>query len=161
MQDAHDFQQLAGRREIADTMISIPHPCSLFQAQHWITTQCNASADGKCLPLAIESNCSRQLVGTVALRDIDQIHSCAELGIWIGSDWWGLGFGTEAARAIIRYAFDSLALNRVCAHHMVRNPASGRMLEKAGMKREGLLRQAVRKWGTFEDVVLLAILRSD
>ncbi len=44
---------------------------------------------------------------------------------------------------------------------MVRNPASGRVLEKVGMKREGLLRQRVRKWGVFEDVVLMAILQSD
>jgi [ribosomal protein S5]-alanine N-acetyltransferase len=44
---------------------------------------------------------------------------------------------------------------------MVRKPASGRVLEKVGMKREGLLRQPVRKWGKFEDVVLLAILRED
>ena len=44
---------------------------------------------------------------------------------------------------------------------MVRNPASGRVLEKIGMKREGLLRQRVRKWGVFEDVVLLAILREE
>ena len=44
---------------------------------------------------------------------------------------------------------------------MVRNPASGRVLEKVGMKREGLLRQRVRKWGVFEDVILVAILRDD
>jgi len=44
---------------------------------------------------------------------------------------------------------------------MVRNPASGRVLQKIGMKREGLLRQRVRKWGVFEDVVLLSILHDD
>jgi ribosomal-protein-alanine N-acetyltransferase len=44
---------------------------------------------------------------------------------------------------------------------MVRNPASGRVLAKIGMKQEGLLRQRVRKWGVFEDVVLMAVLRAE
>jgi RimJ/RimL family protein N-acetyltransferase len=44
---------------------------------------------------------------------------------------------------------------------MVRNPASGRVLEKIGMRREGVLRHLVRKWGKYEDVVILAILRED
>ncbi len=54
-----------------------------------------------------------------------------------------------------------LAGRREIADTMVRNPASGRALEKTGMKREGLLRQCVRKWGRFEDVVVMAILRED
>ena len=57
--------------------------------------------------------------------------------------------------------FDQLRLNRVLVFHMVGNPASGRVLEKIGMKREGLLRQCVRKWNRFEDVVLMAVLHED
>ena len=83
------------------------------------------------------------------------------MGFWIGVQSWGKGYATEAAGRVIRYAFEELRLNRVYAHHMLRNPASGRVLEKVGMKREGLLRQRVRKWGVFEDVVLLALLRQD
>jgi ribosomal-protein-alanine N-acetyltransferase len=83
------------------------------------------------------------------------------MGFWIGVDWWGQGYASEAARAAVRFAFKELNLNRVYAHYMTRNPASGRVLEKIGMKREGLLRQRVRKWGVFEDVVILAMLRDD
>jgi [ribosomal protein S5]-alanine N-acetyltransferase len=54
-----------------------------------------------------------------------------------------------------------LGLNRICAHHMVRNPAAGKVLERIGMQREGLLRQRVRKWGNYEDVVVYATLRED
>jgi RimJ/RimL family protein N-acetyltransferase len=52
-------------------------------------------------------------------------------------------------------------LNRVYAHHMLRNPSSGRVLEKAGFQHEGILRQRVRKWGVYEDVAILAILKAD
>jgi RimJ/RimL family protein N-acetyltransferase len=83
------------------------------------------------------------------------------MGFWIGVPSWGRGYATEVARRVVGYAFEELKLNRVYAHHMVRNPASGRVLEKVGMRREGLLRQRVRKWGVFEDVVLLAILHDD
>jgi RimJ/RimL family protein N-acetyltransferase len=62
---------------------------------------------------------------------------------------------------MLRFGFKELNLNRIYAHHMVRNPASGRVLAKTGMNREGLLRQRVRKWDVFEDVVLLACLRED
>jgi [ribosomal protein S5]-alanine N-acetyltransferase len=62
---------------------------------------------------------------------------------------------------LVRYGFEHLNLNRIHAHHMVRNRASGRVLQKVGMKQEGVLRQRVRKWGVFEDVVALAILRED
>ena len=102
-----------------------------------------------------------QLIGTVGLREINPEHCHAEMGFWIGVDWWGNGYATETARVVLRYGFAELKLNRIYAQHMVRNPAAGRVLEKIGMKPEGLLRQTVRKWGVFENVVLMAILRDD
>ncbi len=161
LEDAPIVQQLAGRREIADTTISIPHPYSEQQARDWISSHAEACAQGKGIVFGIELTRTKQLIGTVGLREIDQEHSQAEMGIWIGTDWWGNGYATEATKRVIRYGFEELGLNRIYAHHMVRNPASGRVLEKSGMQREGLLRERVRKWSKFEDVVLLAILRQD
>jgi RimJ/RimL family protein N-acetyltransferase len=118
-------------------------------------------ADRAALDFAVAAKEDSQLTGTVGLREIDAEHSQAEMGFWIGVPSWGEGYATEAAWRVVRYVFEELKLNRVYAHHVVRNPASGRGLEKLGMKREGLLRQRVRKWGVFEDVVLLAILHDD
>ncbi len=159
--DAPEVARLAGRREIADTTISIPHPLSEAQARDWIaarTTQDNADKE---IALAVTLKDGGRLIGSVALRQINREHAHAELGLWIGVEWWGQGYATEATRAVLRFAFGQLDLNRVYAHHMVRNPASGRVLAKIGMKPEGLLRQCVRKWGVFEDVVILGILRSE
>ena len=97
----------------------------------------------------------------MAARDIEPEHRQAELGFWIGRDWWGQGYAREAARAVLRFGFETLELNRISAHHLVRNPASGRVLLAIGMQREGVLRQRVRKWGKYEDVVLYAVLRAD
>ncbi len=101
------------------------------------------------------------MIGTVGLRDIDKQHSKAEMGCWIAVEEWGNGYAVEASSAVLRFGFEELQLNRIYAHHMVRNPASGHVLAKIGMKKEGLLRQPVRKWGVFEDVVLFAMLRQD
>jgi [ribosomal protein S5]-alanine N-acetyltransferase len=159
--DAPDVARLAGRREVADTTISIPHPYSEQQARDWITARTGPQSVGKETVFAITLKRDRRLIGGVGLREINLVHSHAEMGFWIGVDWWGQGYATEAARAVVGFAFDQLGLNRVYAHHMVRNPASGRVLAKIGMKPEGLLRQCVRKWDVFEDVVILAIVRAD
>ena len=111
--------------------------------------------------MGITTRADRQLIGAAGLREIETEHCQAELGFWVGVEWWGNGYATEAARAVIGYGFRELQLNRIHAHYMVRNPASGRVLEKLGMRREGRLRQRVRKWGVFEDVILMAILRDD
>ncbi|MHC1769402.1 MAG: GNAT family N-acetyltransferase [Verrucomicrobiia bacterium] len=161
LEDAPVVQHLAGRREIADTTISIPHPYSAQQARDWISGHMEARAQLKGMVFGVELTRTNQLIGTIGLREIDQEHLKAEMGFWIGMDWWGNGYATEAARRLIRYGFQELGLNRIYAHHMVRNPASGRVLEKIGMQREGLLRQRVRKWGRFEDVFMLAILSQD
>jgi RimJ/RimL family protein N-acetyltransferase len=161
LQDAPVLSRLAGRREIADRTISIPHPYSEEQAQKWIAGFADLSAQGKVVVFGITLKLGATLVGTIGLRDIDAEHSQAELGFWVAVECWGQGYATEAARSVVGFGFGQLELNRIYAHHMVRNPASGRVLTKVGMKQEGLLRQRVRKRGVFEDVVLLALLRDE
>lgn len=159
--DAPGLERLAGAREIADTTVSIPHPYTRVDAERFITLQRESAGRGDEAVFAIRARGGDALVGCVSLRDIDRVHLQAELGYWIGVPFWGRGFATEAAAAIIRYGFGPLGLNRIYAHHMARNPASGRVLERVGMRREGVLRQRVLKWGRFEDVVIYALLRDD
>jgi ribosomal-protein-alanine N-acetyltransferase len=154
MEDAVALTDLAGTFEIADTMISIPHPFPPEFAREWITSAGPAA-------FAVCELTTDTLAGCAELRDIEVDHAQAELSFWIGRPFWGRGYASEAVAALVRHGFDSLGLNRIYAHHMCRNPASGRVLQNLGMQQEGLLRQRVRKWGRFEDVCLYAILRSD
>ena len=159
--DAAELQRLAGAREIADTTLSIPHPYELDHALAWIAQQRREAVRGRATNFAVRLRASGAFIGSAGLRDIDREHLQAELGFWIGREWWGNGYAREAAAAVIEFGFDALGLNRIYAHHMARNPAAGRVLLAAGMQREGLLRQRVQKWGVFEDVVLYAIIRED
>jgi len=159
--DAPAIARLAGRREIADTTIAIPHPYSVEQARQWIAGNVGMFDKGKFVVFGMDLKGERTLAGTIGLREIDSEHSQAELGFWVAVECWRRGYATEAAVAVVNFGFQQLGLNRIYAHHMIRNPASGRVLAKIGMKREGLLRQRVRKWGVFEDVVALAVLRTE
>jgi RimJ/RimL family protein N-acetyltransferase len=159
--DAAELQRLAGAREIADTTLAIPHPYRMDDALAWIEQQNSTASDDSTANFAIRLGASARLIGCIGLREIDRQHQQAELGFWIGVEWWGQGYAREAARAVLQYGFETLQLNRVCAHHMARNPASGRVLQTVGMQREGVLRQGVRKWGVYEDVVLYAVLRAE
>jgi ribosomal-protein-alanine N-acetyltransferase len=160
-EDATELQRLAGAREIADTTVSIPHPYDLDHALAWIGLQRREAVRGRATNFAIRLLPDGMLIGCAGLRDIDPEHLQAELGFWIGREWWGHGYAREAAGAVIQFGFDSLGLNRICAHHMARNPAAGKVLKASGMRQEGVLRQRVRKWGIYEDVVLYAIVRDD
>jgi RimJ/RimL family protein N-acetyltransferase len=159
--DAERASRLAGAREIADTTVSIPHPYTVELAMQWIEKQGRAFQEGKAVHFAIEAKQEPGLIGGIGLREVNVEHPQAELGVWIGVNWWGRGYALEATVAVVDYGFRTMGLNRVSAHHMTRNPASGRVLERAGFQREGLLREFVRKWGVFEDVVVLGILRRD
>ena len=159
--DAGAVTELAGAFEIADTTISVPHPYSLQVAVDWIAGHRRARQRGQGFRFAVTQAESAQLVGCVELRDLNQEHAQAEMGFWIGRPFWGHGYASEAGSAIVRFGFESLGLNRIYAFHMARNPASGKVLQKLGMQREGILRQRVRKWGRFEDVMAYAVLRSE
>ncbi len=156
--DASEAQRLAGDRAIADTTTQIPHPYEDGMAEEWISTHAEDFSKGVALHFAVVLAATEKLIGAISLMNIEVRDARAELGYWIGRDYWGNGFGTEAARAVIQHGFDEMQLNRVFAQHFTRNPASGSVLMKAGMRREGLLRQHVCKWGVFEDVEIYGVL---
>jgi [ribosomal protein S5]-alanine N-acetyltransferase len=158
--DAPAVQRLAGAREVADTTLNIPHPYADGMAEAWIATHESGFANGTTATFAIVSANSRELVGATGLS-IKIEHAVGELGYWIGVPFWGHGYATEAAIALLKFGFETLGLNRIQARHLLRNPASGRVMQKLGMTYEGTLREAVRKWDAFEDLAVYSILAAE
>jgi RimJ/RimL family protein N-acetyltransferase len=158
--DAPDVQRLAGDRDIASTTLNVPHPYEDGMAEQWIGTHQERFDRGELVNFAITMRQDGTLIGAIGLV-IDQKHEHAELGYWIGKPYWGNGYCTEAAEVVLHYGFTVLGLNRIYARYMTRNPASGRVMEKAGMRYEGCLRQHVKKWEVFEDLNVYAILKSE
>ena len=161
LEDLTSVHAAAGRREVADTMISIPHPFATECAERYVRSRVAAMRLEHGVAFALWTRAPTAFVGLAELRDIDHEHALAELSFWLAVESRGRGYMAEALAAVLRYAFQDLDLNRVYAYHMVRNPTSGRVLSRLGFEVEGILRQRVRKWGLFEDVVLQALLRAD
>jgi ribosomal-protein-alanine N-acetyltransferase len=158
--DAPAVQALAGAREVASTTLNVPHPYEDGMAETWIGTHAPGYAAGEQATFAVRLKEGNALVGAIGLT-VSGDHARAELGYWIGVPHWNRGYASEAAVEMLRFGFEELGLNRIYAIHLVRNPASGRVMQKAGMRHEGTLRQHVRKWGAFEDVACYGLIAAD
>ncbi len=159
--DAKDVQHLAGDKAIADTTANIPHPYSNGMAEQWIATHQERFEAGELVNFAIVLQDSSVLIGAIGLMNISAHHERGEIGYWIGKLCWNTGYCSEAAQAVLTYGFSVLGLNRIHGRFLKRNPASGRVMEKIGMIREGCLREHDKKWDQLEDIVVYGILKSE
>jgi [ribosomal protein S5]-alanine N-acetyltransferase len=157
--DAPEVQRLAGEWEIAARTLVIPHPYPDGLAEQWIRSHSPAFAAGTAVNFAI-TLLDNTFCGAIGLGLVPENH-LAELGYWIGKPYWGNGYCTEAARALLPYGFKDLGLNRIQSTHYTDNPASGRVMQKIGMTYEGCRRQHTLRWGEFKDIKLYGILKED
>lgn len=159
--DAAEVERLAGSYEVALNTLSIPHPYPAGAAAEWIAESTKTFEEGgKMINFAIIVRETGELAGSIGLV-LRPEHDMAEIGYWIGVPHWNRGYATEAARAIVDYGFRERNLNRIYAGHFVRNPSSGRVMQKLGMEFEGRQRQSIKKWDDYVDVDYYAILRSE
>ena len=152
--------RLAGAREIAATTINIPHPYTENDARSFLAHAEDDCRAGRSVSFVATISAGGELCGAVGLA-IAPAHDRAELGYWIGVPYWGQGFATEAASAVMAFGFEVLRLNRIHASHFAGNTASQRVLEKIGMRHEGLSRQHARKWNRFVDLENYGLLASE
>jgi [ribosomal protein S5]-alanine N-acetyltransferase len=157
LDDAPDVRVLAGAPEVAATTLHIPHPYPAGAAEEWIGTHTEAAARGDGFAWAIERAEDRALLGGISLA-VAAAHYRAEMGYWLGVPFWNQGSTTEAARRVVECGFKEFGLHRIQATCLPRNPASARVMQKAGMSYEGLLRGYVRKGDVFEDLAMYAVL---
>jgi len=101
------------------------------------------------------------VIGDISMVDMDEAINACEVGYILSKDYWGQGLMTEALKAILIYLLQDANFNRVAARFVTANPASGRVMAKAGMSYEGTFRQAVFHKGQVKDFSVYGILRSD
>lgn len=156
MSDAPAVQRLAGTKEVARTTAKVPHPYLDGMAESWIGTHQRSWTLGEAAQFAITLKETGELVGNISLV-ISKGHRRAELGYWIGAEFWNRGFATEAAGAVIEFGFKRLNLNKIAARHLDINAASGRVMVKNGMTQEGHLKQEFLKDGKFHGMVVYGL----
>lgn len=155
-EEAMVVRTLAGEYEIAHGCLAIPHPYEPGMAEAWIGCHEGWFYEREELVFAITRKEDGCIIGATGLM-IEQDYNRAEIGYWIGIPFWGQGYANETAEAATGYAFDDLHIKRVTALYFNRNPASERVLEKPGMKQEGLLRKHILNDGIYEDVITCGI----
>lgn len=161
IRDAPRVRELAGTLAVTDTTLNIPYPYGDGIAETWIAAHAEAFRQRRALILAIVPRGERDLIAGAVSLQITTAHDRAELGYWLGETYWGRGYVTEAARELMRYGFEELGLHRVGCHHMVRNPASGRVMQKLGMTFEGRRRGIYKKGDAYEDCDFYGLLHED
>ncbi|MCM2324255.1 MAG: GNAT family N-acetyltransferase [Oligoflexia bacterium] len=161
LEDAKEVQRLAGHPRVAATTAAIPHPYPDGAAEEWISEHGAWYEERRSVTLAVELKAGGALIGCIDLLGVSANHARAEMGYWIGVDYWNQGYCTEAAAALVGYGFEQLGLNKVTARHIVFNPSSGKVMLKVGMKQEGLLREDFFRDGAFYDMCVYGITRAD
>ncbi|MFG0275462.1 MAG: GNAT family N-acetyltransferase [Phycisphaerales bacterium] len=157
--DAEAMASLCADREVARGTLTIPHPYTVEDA-HAFIRECGRGLMARtAYHWGVAEKATGELVGEVGLT-VNKEHASAEAGFLIGRAHWGHGYAPEALQHVMRWGFETLGLNRVHAHCMAWNEASARVMEKAGMAPEGVLKGAVLKWGRFEDVRLFGLTRA-
>lgn len=131
------------------------------QVQHFLARCRNLEETGTGARLAIELTSDSTFLGWCNLSDFKPDFRSAAMGYCLFESAWGHGHATEAGRALLRWAFDNLDLNRVQAEADTRNPASRRVLEKLGFVLEGTLREDVTVNGDTSDSWVLGLLRRE
>jgi len=119
-------------------------------------------ASGSAVAFFIFDNRNERLIGGITLGNIRHgVAQTGQIGYWVGERYAGQGYMFEAIGLVIPYAFDTLRLHRIEAACIPDNVRSTRVLEKAGFRREGLLRSYLRINGSWQDHYLYALIAGD
>jgi [ribosomal protein S5]-alanine N-acetyltransferase len=157
-EDAPQLQSFMNDPEVTQTL-QMHRPLNLQVEQDFIE---HAAKDQSNIRLAIALKQEDALIGATDLRLGEMKDRKAEFGIAIGAkDEWNKGYGTEATKLMIQYGFETLNLNRIFLRVYEYNPRAMKAYEKAGFKREGVLRDDTYRMGRYWDAMIMGLLRED
>lgn len=140
----------------SDLTSNIPYPYRQEDAEFWLKMSKEAFEKGSGFTFAIRDK-DEKIIGAIGLHDRGE--GKAELGYWMAKTYWNQGFVTEAAKAVLDFGFKELTFNKIFATHFLHNPASGKIMEKIGMKKEEILHQHIKKDGKYFDIALYSVLK--
>lgn len=158
--DAPEVTKLCNNYNLYKNTLYLPYPYSIEDALSWIKNHLDNFNDNKYFEFAITDKVTGKLYGAIALSKHQKFNN-GELAYWVGEEYWGNGYATEAAKAILEFAFIEKQYHRVFARYFHSNPASGKVIEKIGMRKEGVLRNHVMKENKYIDLVYYGILKHE
>jgi ribosomal-protein-alanine N-acetyltransferase len=158
--DVPHLVALAGNYEVARNTLNIPHPYGEADARRWVQFTQDNLTQQTGYAFAVELKATGDFIGGIGLT-VDRRFDRAEAGYWLGQPYWGQGLMSEALAALLQFGFEELALNKIYATHIAGNPASGRVMLKNGMVKEGELVQHTRRDGQFHNLWQYRLTRAE
>lgn len=156
--DAADLVHAINNKKVIDNLRDgIPYPYTLKDAETFILSRLSADKTAMFAWAITEED---RVIGSIGIFRNSNIHRLtAEMGYYLGEDYWGRGIATKAVREAVGYVFEHTDILRIYAEPFANNIASCRVLEKAGFAFEGILRKNAIKNGEILDMRLYSIVR--
>ncbi len=148
----------ASNKNISDFTLNLPFPYNEKDAIYWINLANQGFKDGTNIIFGIKRKSDNQFIGGIGLT-IARRFNRAEIGYWIAEPFWRKGYATEATKSIIKYGFGHLDLNKFTSSYLAKNPASGKVMEKSGMTKEGELKEHIRKASEYHDLIVFGLTK--
>ncbi|MDR2546183.1 MAG: GNAT family N-acetyltransferase [Lachnospiraceae bacterium] len=158
IEDVPDFITAINNEKVLDNLRDgIPYPCTEKEATAFIEATMNLDDDTRYL-FAI--TCDNKAIGSMGVFRKDNVHRLtAEMGYYLAESYWGKGITTTAIKLTCTYIFENTDIIRIFAQPYTNNKASCRVLEKAGFKNEGTMRQNAIKNGQLMDMEMYALIK--
>ncbi len=162
-QDAHDLWYAvdASRAELERWLPWVPFTVDPDASYRYADASAQDWDTGRALRLAVRDRDSRRFVGVVSLESLAHLHQNGDLGYWLRTDVHGKGYMTEAATAVVRWAFQVLGAHRVRVAAATDNMKSLAVIGRLGFRFEGIARQAERCAGRWLDHAIFGMLSTD
>lgn len=157
--DAEALAKILNDRKILDNLRDgLPYPYTESDALYFINSCISADKNSQFCFTIVNND---KIVGSIGVYRQENIHfRTAELGYYIGAEFWGKGIATEAVRLVCKRVFDTTDIVRIYAEPFAENIASCRVLQKNGFVEEGILRKNAYKNGKFRDMKLFALIKN-
>lgn len=144
--------EYAGNKNVADNTLNIPHPYTEEDALFWLHSAHLGFVNKTQFTFAIRTRVNDEFIGGIGLK-INPKFDRGVLGYWIAEPFWNSGFATEAVGGILTFGFKDIGLHKIYATHLVENPASGKVMIKNGMIKEGELKDHTKKGDVFRSLM--------
>jgi RimJ/RimL family protein N-acetyltransferase len=158
--DIPQIVEYAANKNISDYTLNLPFPYSEKDAVYWLNLANQGLKSKTHFIFAIRMKSSNEFIGGIGLT-VEQRFFRAEVGYWIAEHFWNNGYTTEATKAIIDFGFAELGLNKITSSHLEKNPASGKVMIKCGMIKEGELKEHVCKNSIFHTLILYGLTKAE
>jgi len=160
LNDAKDMFEYAQDPTISKYTGWYPHN-SIQDSKLFLRYTINSYKNNQVSNWGIVHKADQKFIGTAGFIDWNIEHARAEIGYTLSRKYWGKGYMTEVVNAIIYFGFRTMILNRIEARCIIENIASARVMEKVGMKYEGVLRECMFMKGKYRDLKIYSIIKEE